>query len=149
MEHESGSRSWRTDEGPSFSGDAPDDWAGQKWFDWWRIVTAMLTVLFLAGSVLPFSEVDDQKRQTAECKAWKADLEGGANYWCADEAAEIYTVVGLYLLAVAACFGAATLLRSGGSARRVFTTIGVTLVLLAASVYGLLILAYAVSINAQ
>ena len=43
MAHESGSPAWGVEAGDH-----------RKWFDWWRIVTVVLTVLFLAGTILSF-----------------------------------------------------------------------------------------------
>lgn len=94
------------------------DMGGRKWFDGWRIVTVVLTVLFLAGSVVSFSEVDDEKRWVAECEAEGRDD-------CGDwDLSDGFTVVGLYFLAVASCFGLATLADHGSGVRRASTVIG-------------------------
>lgn len=79
----------------------------RKWFDGWRIVTGVLTVPFLAGSVLRFVPAVQYREVVVTAIG--------------------LSFIGLSFLAVAGSFGAATLLPSGGGGRAAVTVIGLAL----------------------
>jgi len=78
--------------------------------DGWRVVTGILTILFLCGSVFLLAEADAVHQEAEECV--RTD-----GWFCWDFSGPM-RVVAVWFLVLGSCFGGATLVRAWVTRRR-------------------------------
>jgi hypothetical protein len=89
--------------------------------DGWRVVTGLLALLFLIGGLLLFAAADASQEEAAEC-----ERTGGSFCW---DFSDLFVIVAVWALALAAFFGGATV-APFGRWRRVLVIGGVSLLVL-------------------
>ena len=89
------------------------------WFDGWRVVTGIASILSYAASMFMFAAVESARQDAEECEAT-----GG--WFCGDFVPVMLILMGVWALALGTCFGSATLSSDRGW-RRGWTIAGIFL----------------------